>query len=209
MTLNSVSRRVRLGVSASLLFATALSLAACASPPSPAASQVAVPHRVELLSGDSGILNYTPWYIHTWELSGPKGTGIGGGGRNAMPVKDNGRPSGGSGMCCASIPHDWQPDLRLTVRWLVFKDVKKLGAKAPGDWYKAENVQIAKYDGYQVGDIWAIFLSGDRVRLMVSDGNSSGGNDLNHRPPDNDAYIVQGVPDEEWNQLYRKGGNTQ
>ncbi|WP_321800302.1 DUF3304 domain-containing protein [Burkholderia sp. BCC1988] len=154
-------------------------------------------------------MNYTPWYIHTWELSGPTGTGIGGGGRNAMPVQDNGRPSGGSGMCCTSIPHDWQPDLQLTVRWLVFKDVKKFGAKAPGDWYKAENVRFARYDGHQVGDIWAIFLPGDRVRLMVSDGNSSGGNDLNHRPPDNDPYIVQGVRDDEWNQLYRKGGNTQ
>jgi hypothetical protein len=205
MILNPLSRSERRRVAAGLLSVIALSLTAC-SPSSPAGSQVAVPHRVELLSGDSGILNYTPWYIHRWELSGPNGTGIGGGGRNAMPVKDNGRPSGGSGMCCTSIPHDWQPDLRLTVRWLADK---KQDGKTPGYWYKAENVQIAKYDGRQVGDIWAIFLPGDRVRLMVADGNSSGGNDLNHRPPDSDSYIVQGVLDDQWNQLYRKGGNTQ
>ena len=115
-------------------------------------------------------------------------------------------PAGRSETCCGSIPHDWQPDLRLTVRWLADK---KQDGKTPGYWYKAENVQIAQYDGRQVGGIWAIFLPGDRVRLMVSDGNSSGGNDLNHRPPDNDAYIVQGVLDDQWNQLYRKGGNTQ
>ena len=114
-------------------------------------------------------------------------------------------PAGGAETCCASIPHDWQPDLRLTVRWLVFKDVKKLGAKAPGDWYKAENVQIARYDGRQVGGVWAIFLPGDRVRLMVSDGNSSGGNDLNHRPPDGDPYIVAGIRDDDWNRLFPNG----
>ncbi len=201
--LQCLLRRIVVG----LLSGVALSLAACASPPAPTAdTHVFVPQRVELMGGDSGILNYTPWYIHAWELSGPAGTGIGGGGSNAMPIQDNGRPSGGSGMCCTSIPHDWQPDLKLTVRWLADK---KQDGKTPGYWYKAENVQFAKYDGNQSGGIWAIFLPGDRVRLMVSDGNSSGGNDVNHRPPDNDPYVVQGVRDDEWNQLYRKGGNTQ
>ncbi|MGA7814388.1 DUF3304 domain-containing protein [Caballeronia sp.] len=111
-------------------------------------------------------------------------------------------------VACAApaIPLDWQPDLRLTVRWLADK---KQDGKTPGYWYKAENVQIAKYDGHEAGGIWAIFLPGDRVRLMIADGNSSGGNDLNHRPPDSDPYIVQGVLDDQWNQLYRKGGNTQ
>ena len=56
MILNPLSRRVRRGVSASLLFATALSLAACASPPPPAATHTVVPHRVELLSGDGQAL---------------------------------------------------------------------------------------------------------------------------------------------------------
>ncbi|MGA7814387.1 DUF3304 domain-containing protein, partial [Caballeronia sp.] len=182
MILNPLSRRVRRGVSASLLFATALSLAACASPPPPAATHTVVPHRVELLSGDGQALSYTQWYVDSFEIAGPVGTGIGGGGSNVMPIREEGRPSESGGMCCTSYPLDWQSDLRLTVRWLVFKDVKKLGAKAPGYWYKAENVQIAKYDGHQAGGIWAIFLPDDRVRLMIADGNSSGGNDLNHRP---------------------------
>ncbi|MGA7817852.1 MAG: hypothetical protein WCA53_33915, partial [Caballeronia sp.] len=78
MILNPLSRSERRRVAAGLLSVIALSLTAC-SPSSPAGSQVAVPHRVDLLSGDSGILNYTPWYIHRWELSGPNGTGIGGG----------------------------------------------------------------------------------------------------------------------------------
>ena len=96
MILNSVSQRVRRASAAGLFSAIALSLTACTSPPSPAASQVAVPHRVELISGGTKSLNYTPWYIHSWELSGPTGTGIGGGGPNVMPVRDDGNPSGGA-----------------------------------------------------------------------------------------------------------------
>ncbi|WP_321800304.1 DUF3304 domain-containing protein [Burkholderia sp. BCC1988] len=203
--MNSTLRHLRR--CAGLLSAIVLSLSACAESPPRATTHVMVQPQIELLSGGSKSLNYTPWYIHTWELAGPAGTHIGGGGPNVMPVHDDGDPSGGGAeTCCTSIPHDWQPDLRLIVRWLVDK---KQDGKTPGYWYKAENVQIAKYDGHQVGSIWVIFLPGDRVRLMVADGNSAGGNDLNHRPPDNDPYIVQGVRDDEWNRLYRKGGNAQ
>jgi hypothetical protein len=148
-------------------------------------------------------LNYTPWYIHTWELAGPAGSGIGGGGPNVMPIQEDGSPSGGGAeTCCTSIPYDWQPNLGLTVRWLVDKDPH---GKKPLVWYKAENVLFGQYDGHQVGAIWAIFLPGDWVRLMVSDGNSSGWNDLNHQPLDSDPYIVQGVLDDEWNRLFPNG----
>ena len=47
-----------------------------------------------------------------------------------------------------------------------------------------------------------------RVRLMVTDGHD-GGNNPNNRPADNDPYIAQGVLDAEWNERYRRGGNTQ
>ena len=97
MISNPLSQRVRRRVAAGLLSAIVLSLAACTSPSSPAASQVAVPHRVELMSGGTKSLNYTPGYVHSWELSGPTGTGIGGGGPNVMPVRDDGNPSGGGG----------------------------------------------------------------------------------------------------------------
>jgi hypothetical protein len=43
---------------------------------------------------------------------------------------------------------------------------------------------------------------------MVTDGNRDGDNNPNNRPADNDPYIAQGVLDEEWNRLYRKGGNA-
>jgi hypothetical protein len=198
---------------AACLLASAIALpCACSDKPAAEATPVAVPRvaapqRVELLSGGSMSLNYTPWYIHTWELAGPAGSGIGGGGPNVMPIQEDGRPSGGGAeTCCTSIPHDWQPNLGLTVRWLVDK---KQDGKTPGYWYKAENVRFGRYDGRQVGAIWAVFLPGDRVRLMVSDGNSSGSNDLNHQPPDSDPYIAQGVLDDEWNRLYRKGENAQ
>jgi hypothetical protein len=163
---------------------------------------------VELESGGTKALNYTPWYIHTFEISGPPGTRIGGGGPNVMPMGDDGQPSGGGAeTCCTSYPVDWQPDLKLTVRWLVDK---KQDGKTPGYWYKAENVRIPRYDGSQVGGVWGVFLPGDRVRIMIPDGiDPNGGNNPDIRPADNDPYIAQGVLDAEWNEQYRRGGNTQ
>lgn len=76
-------------------------------------------------------------------------------------------------MCCRDIPSVWQPDLRLTVRWLV--DTKQDG-KTPGYWYKAENVWIPKY-GKVMGGLWGIFMPGDRVRIMVADGQKGNAND--------------------------------
>ena len=108
-------------------------------------------------------------------------------------------------MCCATVPYIWQPDLKLTVRWLA---CKKQNGSAQTSWYRAENVRFAKYDGKKMGNVWAIFLPGDKIRLMIADGNSSGGNDLDHRPPDDDPYVVQGTINHEWNRLYREGGEN-
>lgn len=179
-------------------------LAACTSIQPGTPNAVVAPHRIELSGGESHTLNYTPWYIHTFEIAGPLESGIRGGGGNTMPLREDGSPGEGGGMCCTSYPVDWQPDLSLTVRWLVYKDVKRLGAKAPGYWYKAENVRIPQY-GRPTYGIWAIFLSGDRVRIMITDGNHDGGNNPNNRPADNDPYLVQGVLDDEWNRLYPDG----
>ncbi|WP_080970960.1 DUF3304 domain-containing protein [Burkholderia cepacia] len=167
---------------------------------------VEIPKRVELTSGGTKTLNYTPWYIHTFSISGPKGSGIGGGGPNVMPVREDGRPSGGGAeTCCSSYPSEWQPDLKVTMRWLVFKDVKRLGAKAPGAWYKADDVRIPQYDGNRTFGVWAIFLPGDRVKIMVADGNANGHNSVGTRPSDDDLYVAQGAPDEEWNYEYPNG----
>jgi hypothetical protein len=199
----AVAIQLRVAIT-TLLSVLYLSLAACAGgQPTGKAIEVDVPKQIKLMSGDSGTLNYTPWYIHSFALFGPPGSGIGGGGPNVVPVRADGRPSEGGGMCCTSLPVEWQPNLKLTVRWLVDK---KQDGKTPGYWYKAENVQIAQYNGADAGGIWTIFLPGDRVRIMVTDGNRNGGNNPNNRPADNDPYIAKGVIDEEWNQRYRKGG---
>ncbi|MGY2487781.1 DUF3304 domain-containing protein [Cupriavidus sp. CP313] len=154
------------------------------------------------ISGGMKALNYTPYYIHSFEVEGPGE--VGGGGPNIMPAESDGHPSGGGKeSCCMTFPRQWQPDLRVTVRWLV---EKVRDGKTPGYWYKAENVRIAQYDGSQTGGAWAIFLPGDRVRLMIVDGNHDGGNNVNNRPADDDPLIAQGVRDDEWNLKYRRGG---
>ncbi|HDV6318459.1 TPA: DUF3304 domain-containing protein [Burkholderia multivorans] len=176
-------------------------LAGCTSLSTNESSEVQTPKRVELSSGGTRTLNYSPWYIHTFSISGPKGSRIGGGGPNVMPMRESGRPSGGGKeSCCTSYPREWQPDLRLTVRWLVDKKNEKTSG-----WYKAENVRIPQYDGSRSGGVWAIFLPDDRVKLMVADGNANGRNSVGVRPGDDDPDVAQGVPDEEWNYEYPKG----
>ena len=196
------------GVVISLLSALCALLAACAGgqPNVTVAEDVSRPVKV---GGGMDVFaqNYSPWYIHTFSMVGPSGSGIGGGGPNVMPIQPNGKPSGGGkAVCCMRYPLEWQADLKLTVRWLVDK---KQDGKTPGYWYKAENVRIAPYDGANANHAWGIFLPEDRVRVMITDGNREGGNNPNIRPADNDPYIAQGVVDQEWNRLYRDGGNTQ
>ncbi|KDB10625.1 Protein of unknown function DUF3304 [Burkholderia sp. lig30] len=187
---------------ASVLSAVCLSLAACAGGQPNAVTPIDVPHPVKLGGGmDVLALNYTPWYIHTFSMVGPPASGIRGGGPNVMPIQKNGNPSGGGkAVCCMRYPFEWQPELKLTVRWLVTK--KRPDGKKWGYWYKAENVRIAPYNGANANEAWGIFLPGDRVRVMITDGNRDGGNNPNARPADNDPYIAQGVLDEEWNRRY-------
>ncbi|WP_244130279.1 DUF3304 domain-containing protein [Burkholderia sp. BCC0044] len=189
------------GVGTGLLAALCLSLMACAGGQPNATVPEDVSRPVKVGGGmDVFALNYSPWYIHTFSMIGPSGSGIGGGGSNVLPIKANGRPSEGGGMCCMRYPLEWQADLTLTVRWLVEK--KRPDGKKWGYWYKAENVRIAPYDGANANHAWGIFLPGDRVRVMITDGNRDGGNNPNNRPADNDPYIAQGVIDEEWNRRY-------
>ncbi|CAN0626798.1 conserved exported protein of unknown function [Burkholderia multivorans] len=184
-----------------MVAAMAVFLAGCTGLQTNAPTTVEVPRRVELSSGGTKTFNYTPWYIHTFSISGPKGSRIGGGGPNVMPPRGDGRPSGGGAeSCCTRYPREWQPDLRVTVRWKVDK---KQDGKTLGYWYKAENVPIPKYDGSRSGGVWAIFLPGDRVKVMVADGNASGHNSVAVRPTDDDPYVAQGALDDEWNRLYR------
>ncbi|CAN0626871.1 conserved exported protein of unknown function [Burkholderia multivorans] len=187
------------GVAAALV----VFLAGCTCLQMNAPATVEVPRRVELSSGGTKTFNYTPWYIHTFSISGPKDSGVGGGGPNVMPAREEGRRSGGGKeSCCTRYPREWQPDLTVTVRWLVDK---KLDGESSASWYKAENVRIPQYDGGRSGGVWAIFLPGDRVKIMVADGNASGHNSVAVRPTDDDPYVAQGAPDEEWNDEYPNG----
>ncbi|WP_232456047.1 DUF3304 domain-containing protein [Burkholderia ubonensis] len=182
-------------------------LGACNKHPGPMSQQLDLsnlPKHYDTLGVGASTLNYSPWYIHQWGLEGPEGAGVAGGGPNVSPAQADGKPSGGGGdMCCSDIPSVWQPDLRLTVRWLVYRKQDHTTT-----WYKAENVRIPKY-GRVMGGVWAVFLPGDRVRIMVADGQKGDANDPGIRPSDNDPYIAQGVVDQEWNRLYRDGGSAQ
>jgi hypothetical protein len=200
--MNMNSKKYLAGLAAAVITAV---LSGCSSLHADVPETIVIPKRVESGSGDSNSLNYTSWYIHMFSISGPKGSGIGGGGGNTMPMDDNGRPSEGGGKCCTSYPVEWQQDLKLTVRWLAFKDVKRLGAKAPGTWYKAENVQWPPYEGRQAGGVWMIFLPNDRVKAMIADGNANGRNSVRVRPSVDDPYVAQGVVDDEWNEKYPNG----
>ena len=186
---------------AGVMAAWVVLLAGCTGLQTNASTTVEVPRRVELSSGGTKAFNYTPWYIHTFSISGPKGSRIGGGGPNVMPARGDGRPSGGGAeSCCTRYPREWQPDLRVTVRWLVNKKNKMTSG-----WYKAENVQIEPYVTGQTAGVWAIFLPGDRVKIVVGNPNAR---DLARDagpPAATDPYVVQGVPDEEWNDAYPNG----
>ncbi|WP_425129808.1 DUF3304 domain-containing protein [Burkholderia vietnamiensis] len=163
-----------------------------------------LPKHYDTLAVGASTLNYSPWYIHQWGVEGPDGSGVTGGGPNVWPAGSDGKPSGGGKeTCCSDVPVVWQPDLRLTVRWLAYRKQDHTT-----NWYKAENVRIAKY-GEVMGGLWAVFLPGDRVRIMVADGQRGGANDPGIRPQDNDPYIAQGAVDPEWNRLYRDGENAQ
>jgi len=176
-------------------------LAGCTGLQTNASTTVEVPRRVELSSGGTKAFNYTPWYIHTFSISGPKGSRIGGGGPNVMPAREDGRRSGGGKeSCCTRYPREWQPGLRVTVRWLVNKKNKMTSG-----WYKAENVQIEPYVTGQTAGVWAIFLPEDRVKIVVGNPNAR---DLARDagpPAATDPYVAQGAPDEEWNDAYPNG----
>ncbi|WP_335582922.1 DUF3304 domain-containing protein [Cupriavidus sp. USMAA2-4] len=135
-------------------------------------------------------LNYTPYYIHSFGITGDHG--ITGGGPNIFPATPDQMPSGGHGeMCCASFPAKWRPGLKVNVRWLVDK---KQDGVTYGSWYQAK-AEIAEY-GPRAGALFVVFLPEDRIKVMVQDGNANGHNDLTVRPADDDPYVVAGTLDE-------------
>ncbi|CAJ93320.1 DUF3304 domain-containing protein [Cupriavidus necator] len=146
-----------------------------------------------LMSGDVEGLNYTPYYVHTFNIAGHD-NGIGGGGPNIVPVRPDYIPTESGGACCGTFPVRWRPGLKVTVRWIANK---KLDGHAWGSWYKAE-AEIPEYGTTTYG-MWVIFLPGDRVKVMVMDGNANGYNRVRARPADDDPYVAVGRVDDEAN----------
>ncbi|MGO4813701.1 DUF3304 domain-containing protein [Cupriavidus sp. 2MCAB6] len=140
-----------------------------------------------LSAGVSGF-NYTPYYIDGFGITGPDGSG--GGGPTIMPAPPGERTGGGAENCCISIPAVWRPGMSVSIRWTVNK---VLDGKTPGLVYRATST-LPEY-GELSGSMWAIFLPGDRVKVMVSD--STNGRRADIRPGDDDPFIAHGVLDEE------------
>ena len=164
-------------------------LAGCDDRAAMAARDAADPMQYGEVSG----LNFTPYYIHTFNLKGLGDNGIKGGGPNIQPARSNELPSGGGGgKCCAAFPKKWRPGLKVTVRWIADKN---LDGVTYGAWYKAE-AALPEYGEATYG-MWVIFLPGDRVKVMVKDGNANGHNCVWVRPADDDPYVGVGAVDEE------------
>ena len=177
----------------------AVSAGCTVAPPRSTIPASVAPH-IELQSGNIDAMNYSSDLVVMFGIEGPAGTGIGGGGGNVQQIKSNGQPSTSGGSCCTSLPAVWQPELKLTVRWLAYMDD---GNKVAKSWYKAQDVRIPKYDGRSAGTTWVIFLPEHRVRVMEPDGiDPDGGNNPDIRPAENDPFIAQGLRDEEANKLY-------
>jgi len=189
--------RRRVGSVAGAAAVLALALAACTAPAEQPLRQVDVPNFGKVSGGDVTGLNYSTDLVYTFGFEGPKYSGISGGGGPIHEFSRSGRVGEAGVSCCATLPDTWQPALRLTMHWLAYQDE---GNNVVKRWYKAENVQIPQYDGKQADVLWAIFLPGNRVKLMVADGNANGHNSVAARPADNDPYIAQGVRDTEFEQ---------
>ena len=140
--------------------------------------------------GVSG-LNYSSDAIEGFSVTGPRG--MNGGGANMSPAYKDGPATAGE-MCCIGIPKHWQPDTKLEIEWVrdrfPYSHENRTGAVV----MKA-TVTVPQYAPKTSG-FFAIFLPGDRVKVMVGDGNANGNNDVNIRPPDDDPFVVQGVLDE-------------
>ncbi|EON20178.1 hypothetical protein C265_08172 [Cupriavidus sp. GA3-3] len=146
-----------------------------------------------MMSGDVEGLNYTPYYVDRFIITGHD-NGIEGGGPNIDPARPDHIPAQSGGACCGTFPVHWRPGLKVTVRWIANK---KLDGHAWGSWYKAD-AEVAEY-GLRTGGMFVIFLPGDRIKVMVRDGNANGHNSVAIRPADDDSYVAVGKVDDEAN----------
>ncbi|WP_316156208.1 DUF3304 domain-containing protein [Cupriavidus sp. BIC8F] len=136
-------------------------------------------------------LNYSPDYIHSFSVSGPRG--MEGGGGNMIRAGKEGPGEAGE-RCCIGIPQPWKPNTQLHIEWE--RDRKPYDYKDRSQFeVLTATVTVPQY-GSSTSGFWAIFLPGDRVKVMVADGNTNGHNDVNVRPAEDDPLVAQGVRDD-------------
>ncbi|MGH8790070.1 MAG: DUF3304 domain-containing protein [Cupriavidus necator] len=136
-------------------------------------------------------LNYSPDYIHSFSVSGPRG--MEGGGGNMIRAGKEGPGEAGE-RCCIGIPQPWKPDTKLEIQWELDRSPYD-GDIQNGLEAMRATVTVPQY-GSSTSGFWAIFLPGDRVKVIVADGNASGHNDVNVRPADDDPFVARGVRDD-------------
>lgn len=128
-----------------VLLAT-LSLSACAgrdlddtdSTPQTATAQV-------------GVVNHTGNYIYSASADG-----AGGGNMTAWGA-------GIASVCCASIPRNWYPGMKVRVRW----NMPVHG----NDVIREKTIEVEKYD--RPGSIYLHFFPNDQVRVIVTNLDSN------------------------------------
>ncbi len=194
MTKNSLHRMRAHRWQAALVLLGALgALSACSGESrTDLAAKAAVGAEEEKINfGSARGLNYSSDAIYSYYVTGPRG--MNGGGGKMSPAYEEGPAEPGE-MCCVGIPQPWKPGTQLRIEWE--RDRKPFDYKdRTGLAVLTATVTVPEYAASTSG-FWAIFLPGDRVKVMVADGNANGHNDLNVRPADDDPFIVKGVRDE-------------
>ncbi|WP_439683270.1 DUF3304 domain-containing protein [Cupriavidus oxalaticus] len=144
-----------------------------------------------IVAGGVRGLNYSPDYIHSFSVAGPRG--MEGGGGNMIRAGKEGPGEAGE-RCCIGIPQPWMPDTKLEIEWELDRSPYDNDIQNGLEVMRA-TVTVPEYGPSTYG-FWAIFLPEDRVKVMVMDGNANGHNSVRTKPPEDDPFVVQGVRDD-------------
>ncbi|MFJ4292711.1 DUF3304 domain-containing protein [Cupriavidus sp. NPDC089707] len=194
MTTNSWSRKCACPWFAALVMLGALSaLSACSNDSRLDLSDPATggAGKEQINPGGVRVLNYSPNYIHSFGVTGPRG--MNGGGGNMIRGDTDGPGEAGE-RCCIGIPQPWQPNTSLEIEWELDRSPYDNNLQNGLEVMRAI-VTVPEY-GPETYGFWAIFLPGDRVKVMVMDGNANGQNSVKTKPADDDPFVVQGVRDD-------------
>ncbi|MFJ4292706.1 DUF3304 domain-containing protein [Cupriavidus sp. NPDC089707] len=194
MTTNNRSRkRARPRLAALVMLGALSALSACSDDSRLDLSDTAAGDagKEKIYPGGVRGLNYSPNYIHSFSVTGPRG--MNGGGGNMIRAGADGPGEAGE-RCCIGIPQPWQPNTRLEIEWEL--DRSPYDNDLPNGLEVMRATVIVPEYARKTSGFWAIYLPGDRVKVMVAEGNANGKNDLNVRPADDDPFVVQGVRDD-------------